>query len=359
MDFKEIEKKNFNFYAPGFEIEIEGENVLEKGVPITSVEVKEKSKENGSFTLQISDKYDVNTETFEWLDNPIFHVGKEVTIKMGYGSNLQTMMIGKIENINSSLFSTGSPTLRVVGYSLGYNLKKSSNEQTFNNTKDSEIAQKIADENALNAVVDPTHEKYKKIIKKSDTNYFDFLKERAKRIGYAFDVREHTLYFVIPKEDKAELFTLEWGKSLISFNPIMSTAGVVTEVEVRGWDEENKKEIVGKAVAGDERTQEKGKKKASECTKEAGGDVKKVIFCPVSSVTEAKTLAKAILNKASDGFVRGSGTTIGIPELRTGVIIKIDKLGKRFSGKYFVNEATHTIDNGGYRVNFTGKRNAI
>jgi phage protein D len=360
MDFKEIEEKNLNFYAPRFEVEIEGKNLLRNGVPITSVEVIEKLNDSARFSIQINDHFDVTTETFEWLDNPLFQVGKMVTIKMGYGANLQTMLIGRIENINSSLFSTASPTLGVEGYDLAYDfLKKPSDERTFDNVKDSDIVQTLAGKIGLTSVVDPTTVIHEKVIKKSDTSYFNFLKERAARVGYEFYVGARTLYFVIPKEDKAELFTLEWGKNLMSFNPTMSTAGVVTEVEERWWDSKNKKEIIGRARAGDERTQEKGKKKASEIAREAGKGVKKVIFWPVSSAEEATNVAKAGINKASDSFIEGSGTTIGIPELRAGVIIGLNKLGRRFSGKYRVKEATHTIDTNGYKVNFTGKRNAV
>lgn len=359
MDFKEIEKKNLNFYAPRFEVESEGKNLLRKGAPITSVEVIEKLNDSARFSIQINDHFDVKTETFEWLDNPLFQVGKPVTIKMGYGANLQTMLIGRIENINSSLFSTASPTLGVEGYDLAYDLKKPSDERSFDNVKDSDIAQTLAGEIRLTSVVDPTTVIHEKVIKKSDTSYFNFLKERAARVGYEFYVGARTLYFVNPKEDKDELFTLEWGKNLSSFNPTMSMAGVVTEVEVRGWDSKNKKEIIGGAGAGEERTQEKGKKKASEIAREAGKSVKKVIFWPVSSVEEATNVAKARISKASDSFIEGSGTTIGIPELRAGVIIGLDKLGRRFSGKYRVKEATHTIDTNGYKVNFTVKRNAV
>jgi hypothetical protein len=341
-------------------VEIKGKNILKEGVAITSVQVTEKLSDSATFTLQISDSFDVNKEIFRWLDDPLFQLGNEITIKMGYGNNLQTMIIGKIETLNSSLFSNASPTLSVTGYDLSYKvLKKASGEQSFDNVKDSDIVQKIAGVMQLTAKTDPTSEKHEKVVKKSNTSFFNFLKERAERIGYEFYVGGRTLYFVNPKEDKAELFTLEWGKNLASFNPTMSTARVDTNVEVRGWDSKNKKEIIGRAGAGDERTQEQGKKKGSQIAMEAGGEAKRVIFWPVSSVEEANNVAKARLNNASDRFIEGTGNTIGIPELRSGVFIRLDKLGKRFSGKYRVKEATHTIDTSGYKVNFNVKRNAV
>lgn len=358
MDFEEIEKKNLNFYSPRFEIEIDGQDLLKLGAPITSVEVNEKLNESTRFSLQIDDHYDIGSQTFQWLDNPVIHVGKNITIKMGYGANLHTMIVGKIETINSSMFSSGPPSLKVEGYDLAYSLlKKASEEEEFNNMKDSDIVSRLAGKIGLTAVVDPTTEVHEKLIK--NASYFNFLKQRAARIGYEFYVSARSIYFVKSKEDPEELFTLEWGKSLFSFSPSMSTAGIITEVESRGgWDAKNKKEIKGKAQAGDENTQEKGKKKGSEYVKESGVEVKKVIYYPVSSEEEAVNISKTKLNKASDGFIEGSGSTIGIPELRSGILIMLDRLGKRFSGKYRVKEVTHTIDSSGYKVNFIAKRNA-
>ena len=360
MDFSAIEQKNEHFYAPRFEVEIGGEDLLQKGVAITGVEVVEKLNDSARFSIKVNDRYDVNSETFQWLDSPLFQVGKEVTIRMGYGSNLQTMVIGRIETANSSLFSSVSPTLSVDGYDLSYQfLKKPSPARAFDKAKDSDIVQTLAGEAGLTPQVDPTDEIHEKVIKKGDTSYFDFLRERADRIGYEFYVGARTLFFVKPKEDRGESFSLEWGKNLISFNPSMSLASVVTEVEVRGWDNRNKKEIIGSARAGDERTQERGKKKASEVAREAGEEVKQVIFWPVSSAQEATNLAQASVNRANESFIEGSGSTIGFPELRSGILIGLRKLGQRFSGKYRLTETTHTIDSGGYRVNFQARRNAV
>ncbi|KAF5420500.1 MAG: hypothetical protein C5S41_13350 [Candidatus Methanomarinus sp.] len=363
MDFKEIEQKNLNFYAPRFEVEIEGTNLLRKEVPITSVSVVEKLNNSARFSIQIDDEYDINTQEFKWLDNPLFHAGKDVIIKMGYGSNLHMMIVGKIETISSSLFSNATPTLKVEGYDLAYHfLKNASKEYQFNNKTDSEIAQEIVatfgSKVKLTASVDPTTEKHDKLTKTNRESFFNFLKKRALKINYELYVSVGTLYFIEKKEDPDELFTLEWGKNLNSFNPVVSTAGQLTKVENRSMDIKTKKVIVGTAKAGDENTQEKGKKKGSQVKKETGIEAKKVTHFRVDSNKESNNMTKGGLNKSTDKFITGSGSTIGIPELRCGVLIRLDKLGKRFSGKYRVKEVTHTIDTSGYKVNFTVKRNA-
>jgi phage protein D len=359
MEFAELEKKNLNFYAPRFEVEIEKKNILTLGVPITSVQVMEKLNDSAKFTLQIGDHFDIDKQKFEWLDNDLFNIGKKTTIKMGYGANLHTMIIGKIESIDSSLFSNAAPSLRVNGYDLAYSfLKKPSKEESFDDVKYSDIVEKIATRIGLSFSVDPTTQVFPKLVKPNKTSYFKFLLEKAKSIDYELYISGRTLYFKKIKEDQDAIFTLEWGKHLTNFNQSMSTAGVNTRVQIRSWDVANKRPIIGNAEAGDERTQEKGKKKASVSAKEAGNETEKVIYSTVKSDEEATNMSKSKLNRSSDKFITGSGSTIGIPELRSGILIGLDKLGTRFSGKYRVKECTHTIDSGGYKVSFTGKRNA-
>ncbi|TKY92463.1 MAG: hypothetical protein C5S46_00540 [Candidatus Methanomarinus sp.] len=148
--------------------------------------------------------------------------------------------------------------MRVEGYDLAYHfLKNASKEYQFNNKTDSEIAQEIVatfgSKVKLTASVDPTTEKHYKLTKTSRDSFFNFLKKRALKIDYELYVSARTLYFLKRKEDPDELFTLEWGKNLNSFNPTISTAGVLTEVENRWWDKNKKKVIVGTAKAGDEK----------------------------------------------------------------------------------------------------------
>jgi uncharacterized protein involved in type VI secretion and phage assembly len=72
----------------------------------------------------------------------------------------------------------------------------------------------------------------------------------------------------------------------------------------------------------------------------------------VSDHLEGAALAKSILQQLLEGLYEGSGSCIGMPQLRAGDMIEIRGLGKRFSGKYRLRRVTHTIDDSGYRTTF-------
>jgi phage protein D len=167
------------------------------------------------------------------------------------------------------------------------------------------------------------------------------------------------LYFVDPKVDEEEIATLVWGQNLVTFKPTTNTTGLVTEVEVRGWDPNTKEEIIGSARAGEEQTQESGRSKGSEIAKELYGEAKLVLYKSVSSLEEATNMARAELNRASNRLLEADGDSFGIPELRPGVTIKLKEVGERFSGKYYLTKTTHTIDGNGYKTSFSVRRNAI
>lgn len=58
-----------------------------------------------------------------------------------------------------------------------------------------------------------------------------------------------------------------------------------------------------------------------------------------------------MINRAKD-MVTGSGSVVGLPEVRAGRPLYICKLGARFSGRYLITSSTHSIGDSGYTTTF-------
>jgi phage protein D len=327
------------------------------------VSIEEKLDEGASFSFTMSDEFDLKKQEFKFLDHPFFKEGNRITIKMGYANKMFTMMMGKITSIESSFFAGETTTLAIGGQDLSYDyIKRPSAERKFIDKTHSDIARMIASEAGLLPVIDDTKEVVEHVfLKPSDKSYFNLLTDFGKEVDRKFYMVGKTMYFVEPKDDEKEVVTLEFGKDIISFRPAMRTTGLLTEVEVRAHNPHDPdKPIIGKATAGSERTQESGKKTGSQIAKEFCKNPKRIITdVIVKSQAEADKIAHAELNKASDGLIEGEGECIGMPEMRTGINVELKKIGKRFSGKYYVTGTTHTIDSSGYRTRFSAKRNAV
>ena len=363
MALEKISKETLNFYAPRFEVEINNQKLIANiSKQITNVTVDEKLDEGVSFRFTMNDEFDLTTLQFKWLDNPLFKEGNRVTIKMGYANQLFPMVVGEITSLESSFFSGDTTTLTVGGHDLSYDfIKRVSPERTFVDKTYGQIAQTIVSEAGLLPVVDDPG-KFEPFVRKDGNNsYFTFLEDLARNSDREFSMEGQTMYFIKPRDDKKEIVALALGKDIVSFSPRMSTTGLVTEVEVRGHNPRDPNSpIVGRATAGSERTQEAGRRTGSQIAQEHHGTVKKVIPNVIAnSVEHANAIARSVLNKLSDGLVEGDGECIGLPQIRPGVNIRLERMGKKFSGKYYVKETTHTIDNSGYRTRFKAKRNAI
>jgi uncharacterized protein len=70
-------------------------------------------------------------------------------------------------------------------------------------------------------------------------------------------------------------------------------------------------------------------------------------------------MARARLNDRVLELISGEGACWGRTDMRSGKVIKIDGLGQRFSGQYYVTGVIHRYSfQGGYETHFTVRRNA-
>jgi phage protein D len=362
MSLAKLAASTSNFYVPRFEVEIESTKLPpDLSKVIMDVTVVEKINEGARFTIKVHDEFNMEKQAFTWLDESYFNVGNRVTISMGYESKLKKMVIGNITNLSPGFFSGETPSITISGHDLSYDfMKRRSEEKTFSKMTYSEIVKDIAKKAGLTAVVDKTSVKVTKT-KGSNVSYFAFLQDLAVMEGFQVRLDQEKLFFKKPEDDKKEIYTFALGKDIISFKPKMDTSRIVSEVEVRGHNPQDPaKAIVGKAKAGSERTQEGGRQTASQMAQKKTKAPKKVITDAIlESVSQANNLARALLNKASDTYIGGDVESVGVPDIRPGVCIKLEKMGKRFSGKYYVVAATHKIGENGYRTTFEVKRNAV
>lgn len=364
MTLETLAKENLNFYAPRFEVTI-GEEKLAVNVSkeILDVTVTEKIDEGASFKLTLHDDFDMNTQKFKLLDDPRFTVGNTIAIDMGYGSNLLRMINGNITSLEPSFFANEMPTFTIGGQDLSYDyMKRPSPARIFHEKKYSDIARTIAQEAGLLSVVDETEEIGKfepSIFKNNNETYFEFLNNIKEKVKFNFDIKGQTMYFLKQNDDEKEILTLELGKDIVSFRPILNTTGLLAKVEVRGHNPRDpKKPIKGRAIAGSETSKEPGKITGSELLAKKSSrtlPTKVITNVVVNSEEHANAIAKAELIKASDTLIEGEVECIGLPQIRTGVNVVLDKMGQRFSGKYYVKETTHTINSSGYRTRFSVK----
>jgi phage protein D len=366
MNILQIEKARKNFYAPAFNVFASGQSlVLDLKLEVTSVQVDNILNMADRFSFVINNAYNIATQEFLKVGQKtlpeFFEFGSPVEIYMGYGdrARLDLMLTGIVTEISTNFPSSGAPQLTVSGYDHSYCLTRGAQSDNWPNQRDSDAVRDLAQRYTLTPTVEDTRVVHPNIAM-SQENPAKFLTRLAERNGFEWFVLNNDLFFRTPANDERGVIELKWGRGLVSFSPEIKLSEQVSQVEVYGWDVQRKEKIVGKAKRGDEpgrdQTRGSGKKRASgaEYLKKVCRDDPSTLRLrePVFSQQEADQRAKAILKRHAEGFVGGRGESIGIPELRADTNVTLQGLGDFFNTTFYVKQATHTVNNTGYRTTF-------
>jgi len=378
------------FYVPRFEVRIEGvglpRDVLRDVLHIT---FHDNIKEIDSVELSVNN-WDTVTKDFKYIgsetaqtlkQNPLYTLfepcNKDVQVSMGYGSSLNVILTGTFTTMEPDFPGSGPSTLKVRALDVLHKLRTKEHAYFWENMRDSEIAKDLAEKRdpvtknklfPLPIETDPnalTKEPRLPIVTQQNIFDIDFLLTRARERGYVVIIKEadtqknlpRRLYFG-PSEGRISglrpvTFELEHGKSLLDFKPTLTTANQARSVTVNGWDRRNKKAITGKAsLDNDVKLNSDLKELLERC--DSRDPV--VVEMPVFTEKEATALAKSMLEERFKAMVTANATTIGLPDLRAGQWVYIKGVGSRLSGKYFVTDTTHTINDSGYYTRFTAQR---
>jgi phage protein D len=358
-----------NYFAPAFQVQINGAQLsadISKNIEEVSV-TSEKDSMN-TCSLTVANTY----PEMRWThtsDATLFQEGNSVIVSMGYVDDLQEVFNGEITTVTSTFPASGAPTVKVDAKTRLHWLQGDKKTKTFQSMTDKQIAEQIGQNSKLSVQADDPQIQYDYVMQPNQTD-LEFLRERARRIHFEVLVEGKTLYFRKAKEDDSEVYTLVWGNTqagvaggpntlpLKSFSPTINTSHQVSKVTVRGYDPKTKQQIVGQA--GSQDTTMGRSEGGGVATANAFGRSREYVRVniPVASQSEADDHAKAILNQRAMAFVTGTAETIGVPDLQWGKVVMVEGVGPRFSGKYYIERAVHTLGSGGYTTSLSVNSNS-
>jgi phage protein D len=363
-----------DFYVPAFLVELDerplGQNVIRD---IVRVSYKDNIEEVDSFELTVNN-WDAAGRTFKYSDEDLFVPGKRLQLWMGYQGQdrLRLMLKGEITSLRPSFPASGQPTLTVGGLNLLHRFRGHQRSFVYENKTDSKIAKQVGSRLKVTVRTDRAAEQreptYTYILQENQYD-LNFLIGRARRVGYDLFVVEigqsgrsqDSILFFGPSDGVSRItYELTWGKSLIDFQPNLTTANQVAEVVVRGWDPVNKRKIEATATRSELKTKGVGQPGGQDTIDKSFSQRQEVIATrPIESKQEAKKLALETLERIAKDMVKATGTTIGLPDLRAGSVVMLEDLGTRFSGRYFLTATTHAISDAGYTTQFECRREEL
>jgi phage protein D len=345
--------------APTFRIDINGRPLPKKAHnDVLNVKVTDSVDGISCFELLVN-IWDPTLQEYIWIDEAQFAEGNKVVIKVGFLEQTEISVEGEITGLEPIFEKDRTPVMIVRGYDLLHRLKRGRQTRTFAEITDSALAAQLASEAGLRSGVQDTAVRHAYLMQNNQSNY-DFLKERADRLGYEPFVKQDTLLFRPKSATRSEAVKLHYGTTVKSFYPLLTTLDQVSRVEARGWDPLTKQPIIAQANSDDVVAGKlKGRRFGSAISAAVFGDKDDfLVRTPVFSEAEARQIAAGNVNRRALGFIRGEAAVIGTPKLKAGDLVIFTKLGTRFSGEYYVTSSTHIIDETGYTTEITVERTA-
>ena len=394
-EYKQIYKGR-DLRVPAFDVKIRGKDIPAVSThDIMAVRYSDSVDKIDSFELTVNN-WDAGKHDFKYTGpgrssgepSTQFDPGSSIELWMGYyaptaaehrdtrkSDPLQLMLAGVITSIAPAFPAAGQPTLKVSGQNVLRKLMVEQKTRTFENMTDSEIAKDIGAKGnwkiggldvkvRTDASPEPAEAKLDHVFQ---NNQYDivFLLQRAYTIGYDLVLQQEGkgsdtklfLYFGRSKAEPRQKYLLEWGRSLIQFDPTISTTRQVKKVTVRYWNGVKKK--MEQVVADRAKLPTKGLSddQALKRFEQSFLDSQDVI-CeqPFRDKQAAQKYADAVMADIAKGFVTAKGSTFGTPGLRAGSTVQVDGLGSIFSGHYYVTATTHSIGAAGYVTEFECRR---
>ena len=122
-------------------------------------------------------------------------------------------------------------------------------------------------------------------------------------------------------------------------------------MEVRGWDRENKRELVAQAQAGTTAAQLSNTTPGS-LAQPFGSPTFVHAGHPGETSDELDGAAKALANHLGSSFAEAEGLARGIGDLRAGTAVNISGVADAFTGRFVLSHTRHIFNVNGYRTHF-------
>lgn len=334
-------------WVPEYKIKVDGKEMpADDRAHLQQILVDLRRQSPASVELQF------NNHEGDFDDRPEYAPGAAVEVAMGYTiSGTEVVFTGEIIG-NQVKLAENAPRLFIVrAFDHLHRMTRGRKTRTFLDEKFSDIVTTVATDSSLSPEVDDTAFVREYVIQHNQTD-FDFVRGIAGWLDFDLHVRHregaNTLRFKTPEVTGEAIVTAIYEKPNVEgdevhlrrFDGRLSLARVVSEVTVRGWNPAEKKEIVGKKA--ELYGSMGGESPATDEIREKWGETdRQIVDYKVFSQEEADKIAETKVNEYARTFIKADIELRGHVELQPGTILKVERVGPRFDGKYFIEQVTH------------------
>lgn len=297
-----------------------------------------------------------------------FKLGAQITLKVQTSDpgGPQQLMSGEVTAVGIDLDRTGTFT-EVRGYDKAHRLFRGRRVAAYQEMSIGDVVRKITERAGLQVgTIDPVRGvggRPHTQVSQDNVSDWEFLSRLADTVGAQIAVLDGKLDFRLPESPSGAPATtakattdplvLEAHRTLIALRVGITAAEQVPQVEVRGWDPEQKTEVTATAPAKAAGTEVTGVDPVAIANKFASPPFL-VADAPRRTQPEVQVAADALAAQLGGACAELEGVARGNPRLRPGAAVTLAGVGEPFAGKYTLTSTRHLFtDQVGYTTEFT------
>jgi phage protein D/phage baseplate assembly protein gpV len=338
--------------SPAFALKVAGAAV-ERAVAddVLLIDVHEEIGKLARATVLVQNWKD-DTNEVKYSDGDTFKPGAAIELQLGYDSDLTTVFEGVIVALGADFLPNRQPVLRVEARCKGSLLAGGRRSRVLEESSDGDAVSAIAGDYGLGADADAGAQN--PFVVQDGLSDWDYLRDRAERLGMAFYVRGDTVVFHAPQASGQPLATLTYGETLLELRIEQDLNGRSDTVTAAGWDPEALEAATSESSAADATVPVDGRPALGDALGGAGWAKRDTRLAHAGSVgaDELDAVAKGEVARQTLGHLAGRGRSHGVPALRIDGIVDIKKLGSRFGGKHYLTAVRHVLETKSYVTEF-------
>ncbi|MFF0086983.1 VgrG-related protein [Streptomyces canus] len=271
------------------------------------------------------------------------------------GTRGRPLLTGEVTALEADADGT-SKSLIVRGYDPGHRLLRNRRVAGYPNMTAADIVRRLATENGLRTgTIDPTPTVYELATQPNLTDW-DFLARLARQndVHLYFDEEGRLQFTALRTASGAPAdttpatqspYVLEFGVNAANSRVVLTAAGQVPSVSVRGWDVQTKRALSADAPATASKEILAGTTPAKLSTPFGAASLIGTAS-PYTTQAQVRHAAQALADDVTGSFAELEVAVDGNPELRPGVPVALNGAGTPFEGRYTVTGVRHVFTSG-------------
>lgn len=339
-----------NYAGPTFSVTVlddGGNEELLQPEDVRVLQLTYADKERSADVLSLTvDNFDLSH-----FDNPVWKQGNRIRVTWGYPGRMAPARVCVIRKV------TGFTQLKVEAHGLEVVMNRITRSRTFENMTIHEVITQIARENGYgsDAVdIQETEGRREHIVQANMTDY-QFIRRLAHQVNYEFFMDWDGLHFHERRLEQRSQKTVTWYQEQvrseilgINIKSDITAQPARTRVHNRNPVERNSNDAAS--------TNENDTGRGTTGVRLVAADAEQATLTgqilvaqeqqtPGQAQTEEEAAdeARARRRRAQQNAVKMDMTIIGDPLVLAKAIVRVEGIGQRLSGNYYVKDATHTI----------------